>query len=66
MKTDFPRVIYVIIDAESDSLDDPMLLAATDPAELGLPNAVIPMARYVLEGQGEIIHESKYTETEGK
>lgn len=59
---EFPPELYVVIESEPD--DDPALyLADSDPRNLSASDGVRSMARYVLAGSGEVVNETKYTET---
>ena len=63
MSNSFPKEIYVIIAGPEDPSIEGFMLGHTDVYALSSPG-VIPTARYVLAGVGEVVNETKYTETQ--
>lgn len=53
----FPNTLYVIIDPETKDT-----IADENPQALGYTDDTVPMARYVLSGQGEVINNTRYVE----
>lgn len=61
--SEFPKMIFVVIDTPTHEDDEEMLLAHVNPSALSLTDNSRPVARYVLAGAGTLENKTSYTET---
>ena len=64
MNDNFPKQIFIVIDAPEHNDDEEVMLAHTEISALSAPNQTRSIARYVLAGSGTVENRSTYTETE--